>query len=106
MCHEPTSVGLPDSIGLGKGSVTLEDFDHADAIFSFGHNPGTNHPRMMSTLRDAARRGAAIVVFNPMRERALEKFASPQDPVEMLTLTGTDIASRYYQLKVGATSPS
>jgi molybdopterin-dependent oxidoreductase alpha subunit len=101
MCHEPTSVGLPDSIGMGKGSVTLEDFDHADLIFCFGHNPGTNHPRMMATLRDAARRGATIIAFNPLRERALEKFASPQDPVEMATLTGTPIASRYYQVTVG-----
>ena len=101
MCHEPTSVGLPDSIGVGKGSVTLEDFDHADLILSFGHNPGTNHPRMMTTLRHAARRGAPILVFNPLKERALERFASPQDPVEMATLSGTDIASRYYQLTVG-----
>ncbi|MDQ0465409.1 molybdopterin-dependent oxidoreductase alpha subunit [Caulobacter ginsengisoli] len=101
MCHEPTSVALPDAIGMGKGSVTLEDFDLCDAVFSFGHNPGTNHPRMMSTLRAAAKRGAAIVVFNPLRERALEKFASPQDPVEMATLTGTDIASRYFQVAVG-----
>ncbi len=98
MCHEPTSVGLPDSIGVGKGSVTLEDFDHADLILSFGHNPGTNHPRMMSTLRDASRRGAQILVFNPLRERALERFASPQDPIEMATLSATPIASRYYQL--------
>ncbi|HET6969630.1 MAG TPA: FdhF/YdeP family oxidoreductase, partial [Phenylobacterium sp.] len=101
MCHEPTSVGLPDSIGLGKGSVTLEDFDHADLILSFGHNPGTNHPRMMSTLREASRRGATILVFNPMKERALERFASPQDPVEMATLGATPIASRYYQPTVG-----
>ena len=101
MCHEPTSVGLPDAIGVGKGSVTLEDFDHADLILSFGHNPGTNHPRMMTTLRDAARRGAGILVFNPMRERALERFASPQDPVEMATLGSTDIASRYYQVRIG-----
>ena len=101
MCHEPTSVGLAEQLGLGKGSVTLEDFDLCDAIFSFGHNPGTNHPRMMATLRDAARRGAPIVVFNPLKERALEKFASPQDPVEMATLGGTDIAHRYYQLRIG-----
>ena len=101
MCHEPTSVALPDSIGVGKGSVTLEDFDHADLILSFGHNPGTNHPRMMTTLRDAARRGAGILVFNPLRERALERFAAPQDLVEMATLGGTDIASRYYQVRIG-----
>jgi len=101
MCHEPTSVGLPDSIGLGKGSVSLEDFDQTHLVLSFGHNPGTNHPRMMATLRDAARRGAAILVFNPLRERALERFASPQDPVEMAILTATPIASRYYQLSIG-----
>jgi molybdopterin-dependent oxidoreductase alpha subunit len=101
MCHEPTSVGLPDSIGMGKGSVTLEDFDHADLILCFGHNPGTNHPRMMTTLRDASKRGATILAFNPLKERALERFAAPQDPVEMATLTSTPIASGYYQLTVG-----
>jgi molybdopterin-dependent oxidoreductase alpha subunit len=69
MCHEATSVGLPVSIGIGKGTVSLEDFDHADAIISIGHNPGTNHPRMMTTLREAARRGAPIVVLNPLKER-------------------------------------
>jgi len=101
MCHEPTSVGLPDSIGMGKGSVTLEDFDHADLILCFGHNPGTNHPRMMGTLREASKRGAAILAFNPLRERALEKFASPQDAMEMATLSSTPIASAYYQLTIG-----
>ena len=101
MCHEPTSVGLPDSLGMGKGSVSLEDFDHADLILCFGHNPGTNHPRMMATLREASRRGATIMAFNPLVERALERFASPQDPVEMATLSSTPIASRYYQVNVG-----
>jgi hypothetical protein len=101
MCHEATSVGLPDSIGVGKGTVTLEDFDHADAIFSIGHNPGTNHPRMMTTLREASRRGVPIVVFNPLKERALERFASPQDPVEMARFGATQIASVYHQLSVG-----
>lgn len=101
MCHEATSVGLPDSIGVGKGTVTLEDFDHADAIFSFGHNPGTNHPRMMTTLHDAARRGVPIVVFNPLKERALEKFAAPQNPVEMAMMSSTPIASAYHQVRTG-----
>ncbi|WP_223216665.1 FdhF/YdeP family oxidoreductase [Paraburkholderia phenoliruptrix] len=101
MCHEPTSVGLPESIGVGKGTVTLADFDHCDAIFSIGHNPGTNHPRMLATLRAAARRGAKIVVLNPLRERGLERFASPQDPVEMVTGRSTPIATDYVQVKVG-----
>ena len=102
MCHEATSVGLPQSIGIGKGTVSLDDFDRCDLIISIGHNPGTNHPRMMGTLHEAARRGVPIVVFNPLRERALERFADPQSPVEMGTMGSTPIASSYYQLKVGA----
>ena len=101
MCHEATSVGLPESIGVGKGTVTLADFDHADAIFCIGHNPGTNHPRMLGTLREASRRGCKIVVFNPLRERGLERFAAPQDPIEMLTLGSTAIASSYYPVSIG-----
>jgi molybdopterin-dependent oxidoreductase alpha subunit len=101
MCHEPTSVGLPDSIGVGKGTVLLEDFDLTDAIFIFGQNPGTNSPRMMTSLRDASRRGARIISFNPFRERALERFQAPQSPVEMATMTSTPISSRLYQLRVG-----
>ncbi|MDB5424272.1 MAG: oxidoreductase alpha (molybdopterin) subunit [Phenylobacterium sp.] len=101
MCHEASSVGLPVSIGVGKGTVTLEDFDEADAIFCIGHNPGTNHPRMLTTLRAASKRGVPIVVFNPLKERGLERFAAPQDPIEMATHGSTPIASAYYQLKVG-----
>jgi hypothetical protein len=74
MCHEPTSVGLPESIGIGKGTVILDDFSHADAIFVIGQNPGTNSPRMMTELHNASRRGVPIVVLNPLRERALERF--------------------------------
>ncbi len=101
MCHEATSVGLPVSIGVGKGTVTLEDFDHSDAIFCIGHNPGTNHPRMLTTLREASRRGVPIIAINPLRERGLERFTSPQNPIEMLTLSSTPIASSYYLVKVG-----
>jgi len=101
MCHEASSVGLPKSIGVGKGTVSLEDFDQADLILSFGHNPGTNHPRMMATLRNVARRGGRIVAFNPLKERALERFESPQSPAEMLTLSATPIASSYFQVKIG-----
>jgi molybdopterin-dependent oxidoreductase alpha subunit len=101
MCHEATSVGLPESIGVGKGTVTLEDFDHSDCIFCIGHNPGTNHPRMLTTLREASKRGVPIISINPLRERGLERFTPPQDPVEMLTLTSTPISSSYYLVKVG-----
>lgn len=101
MCHEATSVGLPQSIGVGKGTVVLEDFEHCDAIFCIGHNPGTNHPRMLSTLREASLRGVPIVVLNPLPERGLERFTSPQHPVEMLTGKSTRIASTYYKLKIG-----
>ena len=101
MCHEATSVGLPESIGVGKGTVTLEDFDHCDAIFSIGHNPGTNHPRMLGTLAEVSRRGAPIVVFNPLPERGLERFTNPQNPAQMLTGGSTPIASTYYKVKVG-----
>ncbi len=101
MCHEATSTGLPQSIGIGKGTVTLEDFDHADAIFCIGHNPGTNHPRMLASLRDAARRGAAIVVANPMKERGLERFQSPQHVGDMVRPGGVPLASAYHQVRVG-----
>ncbi|TWI61903.1 molybdopterin-dependent oxidoreductase alpha subunit [Pseudoduganella lurida] len=101
MCHEATSVGLPQSIGVGKGTVTLDDFYACDAIFSFGHNPGTNHPRMMATLRAAALRGAPVVVFNPLKERSLERFKSPQSAIEMTVGKAVPIATHYYQPKVG-----
>lgn len=101
MCHEATSTGLPQSIGIGKGTVSLADFDSTELILSIGHNPGTNHPRMMGTLHEAARRQVPIVVFNPLRERALERFADPQDLVEMATYGSTNIASTYHQVKAG-----
>src|ERR1700684_3173939 len=101
MCHEATSVGLPQSIGIGQGSVSLEDFDHCELIIAMGHNPGTNHPRMMGTLHECSRRGVPIIVFNPFRERALERFADPQDPLEMASFGATWIASTYFQVKVG-----
>src|SRR5882757_5201221 len=101
MCHEPTSVGLPESIGVGKGTVILEDFSHADTIFVIGQNPGTNSPRMMTELHNASRRGVPIVALNPLRERALERFAAPQNPIEMATMSSTRIASEYCQVGVG-----
>jgi len=101
MCHEATSVGLPKSIGIGKGTVSLDDFEHCELIIAIGHNPGTNHPRMMGTLHEVSRRGVPIIVFNPLKERALERFTDPQNAVEMATFGSTPIASSYHQVKVG-----
>ncbi len=101
MCHEASGVALTEQLGSGKGSVTLEDFEHAQAIFIFGQNPGTNHPRMLGELRNAARRGCRIVAFNPLRERGLERFANPQSPADMLAGASTAIASEYYQPRIG-----
>ncbi|MCA8092020.1 FdhF/YdeP family oxidoreductase [Burkholderia anthina] len=101
MCHEATSRGLPASVGVGKGTVTLDDFEHADTLLIFGQNPATNHPRMMGELRECAKRGATIVSINPLKERGLERFADPQSPLEMLTMSGTQIASRFIQPTIG-----
>ncbi|POR52099.1 molybdopterin-dependent oxidoreductase alpha subunit [Paraburkholderia eburnea] len=101
MCHEATSRGLPTTVGIGKGTVTLEDFEIADTIIIFGQNPATNHPRMLGELREASRRGATIVSVNPLRERGLERFTSPQHPLEMITFGSTKIASTFIQPKLG-----
>ena len=101
MCHEPSGAALKPTIGVGKGTVTLDDFEQADAIFIFGQNPGTNHPRMLGELREAHKRGAKIVSFNPLRERGLERFADPQNALEMATLGSTPISTHYFQLKIG-----
>ncbi|MDN3653355.1 FdhF/YdeP family oxidoreductase [Thalassotalea ponticola] len=101
MCHEASGVALKEAIGIGKGTVTLSDFDQADAIFVFGQNPGSNHPRMMNALRKAARHGCKIVTFNNLKEVALERFASPQDPIELLTPSATQISHAYYTPKLG-----
>ena len=101
MCHEPTSRGLPHSIGVGKGTVILEDFEHAEAIFLIGHNAGTNAPRMMTPLVEARKRGVPIVAVNPMPERALIKFTEPQDIVQMATFGSTDISSEFVHIRIG-----
>jgi len=101
MCHESTSVALPESIGVSVGTVTLEDFAKTDGIFFFGQNVGTSSPRMLHDLQDARRRGVPIVTFNPLRERGLVEFANPQSPVDMLTPGATEISEQYHQVKSG-----
>jgi molybdopterin-dependent oxidoreductase alpha subunit len=99
MCHESTGVGLGEALGVGKGTVSLEDFDHADAIFIIGQNPGTNHPRMLTTLEAAAKRGCHIVSINPLHERALDHFAHPQDMRDLL-IGGTAIAELFLPVRI------
>ncbi|HEY1608212.1 MAG TPA: FdhF/YdeP family oxidoreductase [Paraburkholderia sp.] len=101
MCHEATSRGLPGTVGVGKGTVTLDDFEHADTLLLFGQNPATNHPRMLGELRECAKRGATIVSINPLKERGLERFASPQHALDMLSPNGTKISSVFIRPKVG-----
>ncbi|RRV15595.1 FdhF/YdeP family oxidoreductase [Pseudomonas saudiphocaensis] len=101
MCHEASGVALGETIGVGKGTVTLEDFDHADAIFVLGQNPGTNHPRMLEPLRQALERGAQVVCFNPLRERGLERFQHPQKPIEMLANQDAPTHSLYLRPNLG-----
>jgi molybdopterin-dependent oxidoreductase alpha subunit len=101
MCHETTSVALPEVIGQPVGTVRLDDFEHADAIFFFGQNTGSNSPRMLHQLQEASKRGCTIVTFNPLKERGLERFTNPQSPTEMLTGAETKISHRYYQVRAG-----
>jgi molybdopterin-dependent oxidoreductase alpha subunit len=100
MCHETTSVALPKVLGVPVGTVHLDDFEKADCILFFGHNTTTNAPRLLHPLQEAAMRDVPIITFNPLRERGLERFLNPQDPVQMV-LGGTRISSHYYQVRTG-----
>ena len=101
MCHESTSVALPESIGQPVGTVALDDFEHCDLIFFFGQNVGSNAPRMLHQLQEARRRGCEIITFNPLRERGLERFANPQNPIELVLDKGEIISTQYLQVKCG-----
>jgi molybdopterin-dependent oxidoreductase alpha subunit len=101
MCHESTSVALPQSIGVAVGTVSLQDFEQADLIIYTGHNPGTSAPRILHQLQSAVKRGAKIIGINPLRERGLERFKNPQSPAQMLTPQETEIASVIHQVRNG-----
>jgi molybdopterin-dependent oxidoreductase alpha subunit len=100
MCHESSGSALSESIGVGKGTVTLEDFDSAEAIFVIGQNPGTNHPRMLTALQRAKRRGCKIVSINPLAEAGTMRFKNPQEPLNILT-GGTPLEDLFLQVRVG-----
>ncbi len=100
MCHESSGVALSETVGVGKGTVSLDDFEDADLVLVVGQNPGTNHPRMLSTLREAARRGASIVAINPLREVGLSRFSHPQKPLDLLG-AGVALATDFIQVPIG-----
>ncbi|ROT98165.1 CbbBc protein [Marinobacter sp. R17] len=101
MCHEASGVGLSQTIGTGKGTVTFDDFAEADAIFIFGQNPGTNHPRMLAPLSEAVRRGAQVVCFNPLKERGLQRFQDPQAIHDMLKNGSEPLNTAYFRPALG-----
>jgi molybdopterin-dependent oxidoreductase alpha subunit len=99
MCHESTSIALDQAIGIGKGSITLEDLEAADLIVVVGQNPGTNHPRMLSSLEAAKGRGATIVSVNPLREAGLMRFDNPQK-LRGMTGHGVQLADLHLPIRV------
>ncbi|HEY8451550.1 MAG: FdhF/YdeP family oxidoreductase [Micromonosporaceae bacterium] len=100
MCHESSGVALSATIGVGKGTVTLEDIHAARLIVVVGQNPGTNHPRMLTALERAKRNGAKILAINPLPEAGLIRFRNPQRPSGVVG-RGTPLADRFLQIKVG-----
>jgi molybdopterin-dependent oxidoreductase alpha subunit len=109
MCHESSGAALNETIGIGKGCVTLDDFEHADGIFIIGQNPGTNHPRMMTVLERAKHNGATIVALNPMPEPGLMQVVNPNPqeysnplkfPVKMLFNLGTPITDLWLPVRI------
>ncbi|MET7619614.1 FdhF/YdeP family oxidoreductase [Streptomyces sp. NPDC005408] len=99
MCHESSGSALTETIGVGKGSVSLEDLHQADLIIVAGQNPGTNHPRMLSALEKAKNAGAKIISVNPLPEAGLERFKNPQTPQGMLK--GTALNDLFLQIRIG-----
>ncbi|WP_242085029.1 FdhF/YdeP family oxidoreductase [Aestuariivivens sediminis] len=99
MCHEASGTALSETLGIGKGSVTLDDLYKAEVIMVVGQNPGTNHPRMLSALEKCKRNGGKIIAVNPLPEAGLIKFTNPQNPMKMVT-GGTILADLYVPLSI------
>ncbi|RAI86003.1 FdhF/YdeP family oxidoreductase [Algoriphagus yeomjeoni] len=99
MCHESSGIGLSETLGIGKGSVKLEDFDKAEVVMVIGQNPGTNHPRMLSALEKCKRNGGKIISINPLQEAGLIRFRNPQEISGML-LNGHGLTDIYLQVKI------
>lgn len=99
MCHESSGVGLGQTVGIGKGSVTLNDIHEADTIIVMGQNPGTNHPRMLTALQTAKANGAKIIAINPLPEAGLMGFVNPKSPIQILS-GGISIADLFLQVQI------
>lgn len=99
MCHESSGVALTESIGIGKGTVKLDDFNKADLIIVIGQNPGTNHPRMLSALSDAKKSGASIISINPLKETGMVRFKHPQKPLDLLG-SGRQISDEHVTVNI------
>jgi molybdopterin-dependent oxidoreductase alpha subunit len=99
LCHESSGTALGEVLGFGKGTVTLADFEQAEAIFVIGQNPGTNHPRMLTSLQAAARRGCKIVSVNPLPEAGLNRFKHPQELPELIG-HGTALNRLWLQVRI------
>ena len=99
MCHESSGVALSETLGIGKGSVTLNDFDHADLVIVIGQNPGTNHPRMLTALSDTKKKGGKIITINPLPEVGLINYKDPQNPLKWIG-KGQDLTDLFLQVKI------
>jgi molybdopterin-dependent oxidoreductase alpha subunit len=100
MCHESSGSALTETIGIGKGTVSIEDIHEADLLIVAGQNPGTNHPRMLSALEKAKQRGATVIAVNPLPEAGLMRFENPQTP-RGVAFGGTKIADTFVQIRAG-----
>ena len=101
LCHEPSGFAMRESIGVGKGTASLDDFEKAELIMVIGQNPATNHPRMMAALDSAAKRGATVIAINPLAERGFTNFVAPKDFVPTLLGKGHAVARTVYRVKIG-----
>lgn len=99
MCHESSGVALSETLGIGKGSVTLDDFNHADLVIVIGQNPGTNHPRMLTALGETKKKGGKIITINPLPEVGLMNYKDPQNPLKWFG-SGQDLTDLFLQVKI------
>src|SRR5688572_15926454 len=99
MCHESSGVALTETVGIGKGTVKLDDFHHAEVIVIVGQNPGTNHPRMLTALQEAKKTGTKIITINPIEEAGLISFRHPQHPLDLIGKS-TPITDLWLQVRI------